>query len=328
MFRWFPGYALPMHCRISTVVWCSLVTAMATSAAAQGGRGALPAGDVPERMDYLTFAQGAVPIRIEGTGAQRGADFEAAVRITDGDPTAFTVADRARVRYGRRVRLSIAGTHDIRPFGRPECGRDSEPDRHICTSCRSPRFGHERKRWVHPARISDAANPSCSRLGDRTDHGGKATGPVDQAAPRGGHQHTASDVVPGVQRDHRQRHAGDAATVDEFRRCLENAGQSRATDPEWRGRVRLLRLCGRLERNRHRQHPSRNGSRSQRQDAKRFHPERRGRRGAARRSLDQQRPVPPLHARRRPTGQPVRMWNSCAADAWMRLDHSQHHVRF
>ncbi len=84
-----------MHCRISTVVWWPLVAAMATSAAAQGGRGALPAGDVPQRIDYLTFAQGAVPISIGGAGAKLGADFEAAVRMTDGDPTAFTVADRA-----------------------------------------------------------------------------------------------------------------------------------------------------------------------------------------------------------------------------------------
>jgi outer membrane protein OmpA-like peptidoglycan-associated protein len=43
----------------------------------------------------LTFAQGAVPVGIGGAGAKLGADFEAAVRITDGDPTAFTVVSRA-----------------------------------------------------------------------------------------------------------------------------------------------------------------------------------------------------------------------------------------
>ena len=48
-----------------------------------------------ERIDYLTFAQGAMPVSIGGAGAKLGANFEAAVRITDGDPTAFTVANRA-----------------------------------------------------------------------------------------------------------------------------------------------------------------------------------------------------------------------------------------
>ncbi len=47
------------------------------------------------RVDYLTFAQGALPISIGGAGAKLGADFEAAVRIADGDPTAFTVVSRA-----------------------------------------------------------------------------------------------------------------------------------------------------------------------------------------------------------------------------------------
>jgi OmpA-OmpF porin, OOP family len=51
--------------------------------------------DAPQRIDYLAFAQGAVPVSIGGAGARLGADFEAAVRITDGDPTAFAVMDRA-----------------------------------------------------------------------------------------------------------------------------------------------------------------------------------------------------------------------------------------
>lgn len=48
-----------------------------------------------ERIDYLTFAQGAVPIRVAGAGAALGAGFEQAVRIIDGDPTDFTVASGA-----------------------------------------------------------------------------------------------------------------------------------------------------------------------------------------------------------------------------------------
>jgi OmpA-OmpF porin, OOP family len=48
-----------------------------------------------ERIDYLTFAQGAVPVGIGGVGATLGADFERAVRITDGDPTPFSVISGA-----------------------------------------------------------------------------------------------------------------------------------------------------------------------------------------------------------------------------------------
>jgi outer membrane protein OmpA-like peptidoglycan-associated protein len=56
-----------------------------------GGRSA----DVPERTDYLAFAQGAVPVSVGGAGAKLGAGFEAAVRIVDGDPTAFTIVNGA-----------------------------------------------------------------------------------------------------------------------------------------------------------------------------------------------------------------------------------------
>jgi hypothetical protein len=49
----------------------------------------------PERTDYLTFAQGAVPVSIGGAGAKLGAGFEHAVRITDGDPTPFTIVNGA-----------------------------------------------------------------------------------------------------------------------------------------------------------------------------------------------------------------------------------------
>ena len=53
---------------------------------------ALPAaGEAAERIDYLAFAQGAVPVSVGGAGAKLGAGFEAAVRMTDGDPTAFAV---------------------------------------------------------------------------------------------------------------------------------------------------------------------------------------------------------------------------------------------
>ncbi len=47
------------------------------------------------RIDYLTFAQGAIPVRVSGAGAALGADYEDALRIIDGNPTKFTVILRA-----------------------------------------------------------------------------------------------------------------------------------------------------------------------------------------------------------------------------------------
>jgi outer membrane protein OmpA-like peptidoglycan-associated protein len=74
----------------------SVLTALAAaSPAAQAGQVGVPNAGVAERVDYMTFAQGALPISIGGAGAKLGADFEAAVRFTDGDPTPFTFANRA-----------------------------------------------------------------------------------------------------------------------------------------------------------------------------------------------------------------------------------------
>ncbi|MEO8071246.1 MAG: OmpA family protein [Acidobacteriota bacterium] len=71
------------------------VALTALVATLSGARAQVPDAGAAERVDYLTFAQGAVPVGIGGAGAKLGANLEAAVRITDGDPTAFTVVNRA-----------------------------------------------------------------------------------------------------------------------------------------------------------------------------------------------------------------------------------------
>jgi OOP family OmpA-OmpF porin len=64
------------------VVFASLVSAGAQR----------PAGPLaPERIDYLTFAQGAVPIAVRGAGAKLGASFDQAIRAVDGDPAGFVL---------------------------------------------------------------------------------------------------------------------------------------------------------------------------------------------------------------------------------------------
>jgi outer membrane protein OmpA-like peptidoglycan-associated protein len=75
--------------------WVLAILAIATGVSAQS-RGGAPSAAAPpaERIDYLTFAQGAVPIRIDAAGAKLGADWERAIRIIDGNPQGFTLTPR------------------------------------------------------------------------------------------------------------------------------------------------------------------------------------------------------------------------------------------
>ncbi|MEX2319570.1 MAG: hypothetical protein WD626_06925 [Bauldia sp.] len=49
-----------------------------------------------ERTDYLTFAQGAVPLSVGGEGASMGATFEHAVESIDGNPGGFVVVTKGK----------------------------------------------------------------------------------------------------------------------------------------------------------------------------------------------------------------------------------------
>src|SRR5262245_7560119 len=60
-------------------------------------RGQAPASDVaPPRLDYLAFAQGALPVRTAGSAVPGGGGEEQAMRAIDGNATAFTLATGAR----------------------------------------------------------------------------------------------------------------------------------------------------------------------------------------------------------------------------------------
>jgi OOP family OmpA-OmpF porin len=61
----------------------------------EAARAQQPAAEAGERVDYLTFAQGAMPVGIGGAGAKLGANFEAAVRAADGYRTGFSMISRA-----------------------------------------------------------------------------------------------------------------------------------------------------------------------------------------------------------------------------------------
>ncbi len=73
-------------CRALAVV----VAALATTAPAVSD------DDGPARIDYLTFAQGAVPVHVGGEGATRGASFEQAVQSVDGDRGGFIVVPKGK----------------------------------------------------------------------------------------------------------------------------------------------------------------------------------------------------------------------------------------
>ncbi len=77
----------PSHASIAAVMTGLSVVAVTSQTAAPTAK--------PERIDYMAFAQGSIPVSVGGAGAKLGADFESAVRITDGDPAPFTVVNRA-----------------------------------------------------------------------------------------------------------------------------------------------------------------------------------------------------------------------------------------
>lgn len=49
------------------------------------------AADTPVPIDYLTLANGAIPVAVGGEGATLGASFEQAIRIVDGNPSGFSL---------------------------------------------------------------------------------------------------------------------------------------------------------------------------------------------------------------------------------------------
>jgi outer membrane protein OmpA-like peptidoglycan-associated protein len=59
----------------------------------QAGQG--PDQAAPSRTDYLTFAQGAIPIALSSGSQTFNVGWEQAVRATDGDPLPFAMIDRA-----------------------------------------------------------------------------------------------------------------------------------------------------------------------------------------------------------------------------------------
>jgi hypothetical protein len=88
-----------------------------------------PAGPLaPERIDYLTFAQGAVPIAVRGAGAKLGASFDQAIRAVDGDPAGFVLTLKpGDAATDIEFIYHPARAHAVRPVRDTERARDTEP---------------------------------------------------------------------------------------------------------------------------------------------------------------------------------------------------------
>ncbi len=97
-----------------------------------GSRGAFGQGrgansDAPPAVDYLTFAQGAVPVSIGGTGASLGASFEHAVRIVDGDVSVFLFVNRAPANTATEFVYELPALTRFTRFAVPEVRETPSP---------------------------------------------------------------------------------------------------------------------------------------------------------------------------------------------------------
>ena len=115
--------------RFSRNVQCLFpgIVLTAVMATILGAQAAVSNAGGPERVDYLTFAQGAVPVRIGGAGAKFVEDFEAAVRITDGDPTAFIIVNRATADTDTEFVYQLHALTTFDRFAVPNIGETPSP---------------------------------------------------------------------------------------------------------------------------------------------------------------------------------------------------------
>jgi outer membrane protein OmpA-like peptidoglycan-associated protein len=74
-----------MKAFVASVALLTAVVMWRATSSAQGTT------ETAQRTDYLTFAQGAVPVSVGGAGAPLGASLEKAIRAVDGDPSGFVL---------------------------------------------------------------------------------------------------------------------------------------------------------------------------------------------------------------------------------------------
>jgi predicted MFS family arabinose efflux permease len=82
---WMTFWSAGPNAHLPTGVW----VAHAAPAPGQSLPTAASSDKPDARIDYLTLAHGAIPVRVGGAGALLGASFDKALRAVDGDPAGF-----------------------------------------------------------------------------------------------------------------------------------------------------------------------------------------------------------------------------------------------
>lgn len=88
-----------------------------------------PAGEQagPVRTDYLTFAQGAIPIALSAGSEKFGVGWEEAVRAADGDPLPFAMIDRAAADSSVEVTYALPAATTFDRFAVPNVWETPSP---------------------------------------------------------------------------------------------------------------------------------------------------------------------------------------------------------
>lgn len=83
--------------------------------------------EAPPRTDLLTLAQGALPLRVGGAGAGKGADLTHATRIVDGHPGGFTIVNRADASTDTEFVYALPSATTFDRFAVPEVHETPSP---------------------------------------------------------------------------------------------------------------------------------------------------------------------------------------------------------
>ena len=280
------------HHRFLIVIGLLALVAQPTNA--QRARGPAPDGP-PERVDYLAFAQGAVPVAIGGAGARLGANFESAVTITDGDPTAFTVVSGATAETDTEFTFELPALTTFDRFAVPNIVETPSPTTtftrlvEVHGSATSPTAGlvllasatlatHKTRGLVTELAVVSRQPVRWIKL--------RLVGGINVMQPKSWLEF--SEIVGNGAQE-----TPTLATT--FQGAWRMGRKPRSVDPARAHRLGLLRRNRRPRGHGHGQHLARHGSRSERQDAECVHSERGIGWIAARRAVDEPRPVPPLH---------------------------------
>ncbi len=114
--------------------WLALLLIASMQTASTAGAGQAPPSDAQrpsptsvERIDYLALAQGALPIRVGGAGAQLGAGYEQAIRLVDGNPNPFVFVSGAGADTATEFTYELAALTTFDRFAVPNVVETPSP---------------------------------------------------------------------------------------------------------------------------------------------------------------------------------------------------------